>query len=682
MNFLQSIHIDGVILSTYAALNIEIAYENKSSLPIRIVYPFSLPPGAEISGFKIVHDGHILRSKAVPIRLAESTMPSSREIVLLKTGENAYTLITQGFSPAREVKIVLEVFCPLAIKKGRARLTLPLGGGQASGDCGLPAPRADINLCISDNLRLDMSSPSHPELNFQNTGELHLRLIADRDFVLDIAAGSCGNMAYTGGNILGKCGIFFLTAPHFKTPKTSSPVIFIPILAGCSLTQSAQAKNTVYLAAGVLGDDADFAVLSDDENNIFHSIKYAGENHVQRTALAEFLKAMPSGSCSIYTQLLKYIAYRKNHKAGGIVVTNKDLSPAAAELLTSAPESSGLFFITFGDKSDFPYLNKLSKTCGIGTAHIYPGENMMASVRRIINAQAEKLHNIKISTDEPGFTLMPQFIPLADSGETLCFAAAYGEHTPEAFRFSCEEGSIILTLDKIENYDSFRFAEIFYACRAAEEAEKMMETASFDSIKKLKEKLEQTGVRYNCLNTETILLLEDPSGASLPVALSSPIYSRSPFTNEGTGIFSERSEGSISRKRRLLHDCFYYLLRHIHSDGSVSTFGEHIPKIRAKETLFAAAALSCLVKSDERFVSVFTSALAYLDTYIFETPVLSGAHDALKSQNCEAALHLLKSTLPDLNTLKKNALTSQSVSDTAAILLRILKPGGNYEGIL
>lgn len=684
LELLQILQINGAVLNTYAVLSMTLAFKNDSPFPVRGLYTFSLPQDAEIAGMKIVHDGHVLCSRAVPIREAESKEEDGREILLKQTGENTYTLLTQGFAPAREYTIVLDFFCPLCIRQTHSRLTLPIGGCKQNEQYDqADLLYADIHLDILGGTCRQIYSPSHPEQEFLSEDEIQLHLPADRDVVLDFTQNSQKNIAYAGGNLLGKTGLFFLNMPSFGTPKKLPPTLFLMDLTACSSVQCAQAKNIVYLASRTLGEGADFAVMATGEETLFRSFETVTDSSSQSLAIAEFLKKLQGGHGDLEELLCRFDAYQKNHDVQGIFVTSKDLSATAEERLLQLLEKTDLHFLTFGDKSDFPRLDEIAKTCGACITHVYPHENMMASVRQFIQDMKErKLHHLHIKPIDTPCALLPEYLSITTAGENLCFSAVFGDTVPQAFSLSCDEGDTILHLDAVEEYDSFRFADIFYARQAAKQAETLMETASPASWQKLKQKLEQIGVRYNCLNTETVLRLEDPDGISHALSVSSAIYGRSPFTKTGMGIFGEKRFGTKSEERQLLHTGLRYLRNHLHSDGSISSCGETDYNRRAEETLFAAVVFGILLAGEEQLLPVFTAASNFLQRAVFQQPSFQRAKTALENKEYKLALNLLQTGLRDLQTLQKEAAENPSVLTVSSLLLRILNPGGTYEGIL
>lgn len=680
MELIKSIQVDGFLFSRYAVISMTLTFQNQTPFPARCLYRFRLPERAEISSLKIVSDAHVFCAKTISIQQAEKLRIDGSQILLQRTGEQTYSLLTQGFSPKNTFQIILDFFSPLTKCGDHHQLTLPLGGGKDNEQSDFPAPPA--NICLSmlgGNYRI-LRSPSHPELIRDSTDTIEFSLPADRDFVLDFIQEQKENIAYIGGNLLEKTGLFFFTLPNIGNPQTSHPILFLLDLSALGDVLCAQAKNIVYLTARALGENADFAVMATGENIVFRSFETIHDGGGQALDFAVFLKNQQGGHGNSQELLQRFHAYQKQFDVQGIYITAKDLPEGTLRDIPDSITDSALHFLTFGDKADFPNLTCWAAHHGAYITHLYPQDNMMTSIRQFVQSlKKPKLHKLHIEPLDRQITLFPSAIPVAEAGQTICCAASFTGAHPMTFAVRCTEGETILHLHTVENYDSFRFAEIFYAHQAAKQIEALMQNASPSSWKKLKQKLAHIGIHYNCLNTETALALETPDGIPHALSVSSAVYRRMPVIKTGIGIFGERRMVPANEDRLLLHNGIHYLLACTHGDGSISSFGQTNPQIRAEETLLSAVVLSVLLPDKKQLFPVFKAALEFLQTHPLAIPIYIQAKKALETQNSQKAISLLQTTLPDRNTLLKDTEKNPSVYTVASLLLRIQKPGGYYE---
>lgn len=559
MNILKDIKIRGDVFSEYAFLSYTLSFESSESVSAK--YTFSLPKGSLISSVKLFFNGRITETKIASASHTAMLMQNEVALATLRRVKDNEYIFTIDNIDKNGIILMLSVYAPLS----ENRLSIPLSKkGSGTGEA---THTADIQLNALN--AESISSPTH-EITISEKNQVSTGVIsAGKDFSLALTYGKKESSGIVQKTISGGEAL-------------------IKIYPEASLSFD---KKLLFIYDGISSKTS--SVMARDF--IFHSAKNCGMPFAV-SGEADGFKPPTDEALSALLESLSHI----ETKATTICDVPDD---TIALLLTEEPEKykdysiENLYTVTFGASAMAGY-------------HIYPGENVALRAENIIKDILFKLKLERYSITSP------QDATIVGISDGITVYLKYSGAFPEGLILSNGEKAEKYPLKNIKVYDSF--APIGLVCAKIKQKllYQKLYACSPDQISSIRKELEEIGLKFSSLNSETALIATlDKKVAPIRVIIPNDADQ---FTESTISMFRETTRLA---DREFLSRSIDYIIKHIRGDGAICTDGETSYFIRQKLSKICLAALILADKNDytkktEEFLSFSFSGKAQAREYL------------------------------------------------------------------
>lgn len=613
---LKNIVIKGEVYYEYAYLTYDMCFVNDNPHGVMAEYVFSLPQGAVISDMKIRRaDKSIVNTTVVSASHAARMWGATFSGALLSRIDRSTYMLRIGESQVGESHIRLRLYVRMESSDTEKTLTLPLARESCGG--GKCDRYANISLVLHGDFKnvMKCTSSTH-EFNAEtmevetviSTGEIK----ADRDFSIRISGAENKNSAIvmynqTGGNML--CRLYPDEEFLLKAKGEYKKILLVYDSASMQMRGISGAAKELLIALAKNFDGKFMMILSDgvltkdfDENtdgNIFALTKRLSESTEEAGSLLDALRCAK-----------KYVA----EDTLPILICGAD-----ANLQTDRQKEefagSGFCAVTLGAMAAGEELNEFINSCGGVREHIFGNDTISDRaeeiLRKFVGCRAAKTEvyangeRAAIINGESG----------SDRGITV-FADFSGEAIPKRFLIRCQDVEQEVLIDNISVYQSFAPIQLAYAEFVSKCIEKRLELCDAGSVQALRSKLEETGIRYSYINSETAFVAMTDGNISTVIRTVVPdsgIKSYEVFD----GRLSAFGEIDTDMNRKELLDlCKDIIIRSMRADGAICAGGEVNHTLRRQQTLVAVLALVAS-KARGGAEAVILSARKYLGDFAY-----------------------------------------------------------------
>ncbi len=215
----------------------------------------------------------------------------------------------------------------------------------------------------------------------------------------------------------------------------------------------------------------------------------------------------------------------------------------------------------------------------------------------------------------------------------------HGELPPSQFEIEYQGERIKIHLERAEIYKSFApiklvCAEVFYQklCRR-------LELCTPAEVQGIKAEMEQIGVKYSALNTETALAAVVESGipSAVRVVICEPSSENNmPNINDNV-VKEDNAVISLCAAKAAFDMCIDIIIKSMHANGGIFAYGELNPAEQKKQTLVCVLALSASGLL-EKYGDFAEKAIAFLDGYSY--------NGLCFTDSCDKARHMLSGIFP------------------------------------
>ncbi len=251
-----------------------------------------------------------------------------------------------------------------------------------------------------------------------------------------------------------------------------------------------------------------------------------------------------------------------------------------------------------------------------GEHHIFARDNIQKRAEEIIDSLSV-MKNIEVSA--PGADA--ELVTITDNSVTIF--VSYRGNRPK----SVIVGSEIIYLTNIPVYRSFAPLQLVCGNLYTKREEMRLLWAQPDEIPEIRKRLEQIGVKFSVLNSESALFatLSPAKVASIRVMMPPQIKKAYSAFDERCSMFEE-----VERidKKELAEAALDIILRSMRADGAICADGEINNEIRKKQTLICLLALIYAGFDDKAYIKYaqnFLGDYRFSEIYFTKEPVLAKA---------------------------------------------------------
>ncbi len=554
MQLLKTMDISGYLYPAYGKLTLEYTFQNTADTPCAPRYFFPVPKDAIIGGLQLLTKNKtLIRGKFSPIT---SPLETTGDYRLFQVNPCVYCLSFEELLPNETCTVLLEVLVRL----------FPMGDS-----CRFVFPHYH-NVPTSVNLTLHGMIPQGDIDFFDiNTHSLSVNLSGTKDFVLDCNLTEQTSTAILEESFGGGLGFYRLYTKQSNTK--ANPITLLLDWAGItSATQINQIKELAFRIFSALPPNVPVNIPALLKKNIYSTEKTCQE-------IFEKLQNLSNS-----------YAEDTDNNANTILITGN-----ASSL------SSPCHLLTVGEHTPL--------VSGLNTIHFYSkdiNEETIKTVLPTLLAMGQAPEVI------PEGSNVKEFYPLltpAGNGYTD-FVLSYTGQAPRSFTLQ-KDGDCLeaITLEHLSPMPHFPDAQKLYAMGKAKHLSALLQKVSPTSLRKMKQQLTETCLRYQIMGSEMVLTLD--TGLNNLVHL--PFYCfdalpHKPLPNIQKTIFGE-SQRKISDKEKLKEYCLTILYQSIRENGGIFSYRTLTPQNQGEET--ALAALALFQQNDARLV--LTDAYGFLE---------------------------------------------------------------------
>lgn len=624
MKLLKKTVINGEIYEEYAFLSYEFVFENKGDNTIIADFAFEIPKGASISGMRIgTSDGRLINTTVTAVSLLAQTF-DGRCLLSLKE------------QPQSKERVFIDVYTSLPGINDEQSLIIPISGS------------AQISLVI--NSRAEAFSPTHTIC--EATGGLRkITAEADRDFCLKLLNAPRVNSALAvrhdfGGELLCK----FYPSPSFYKACTEKikKLLFIYDATG-SLRGGAVGASREAVLAMAESFGKEYVLIAAKDAPTF---EIRGEFEPLADKLIEVLAAEPKfgGSLSECFELAS--KYADAETLPVLICGDRLLEGEyAARAAVRCFKDRGLCVLTFGSGKASAYIESAAKQCGGSCESVFGMDNVKKCAADILKSfilRTTSAISVKCNTAKTAVVGNP----LSVYDGVSVYASYETETEPRSFVLQNGDCREEFVLDKIPVFASFAPIKLALAAALAEAAQQKAELCDSDEIIELKKYIEDIGVRYSLLNSETALIAESETGGkAIRVSIENKRNDFDTFAGRES-MFKETALSDEKEKLKRIALCKALIIKSVRADGAICANGELVRDIRMRQTLICMLALVAARSLDE-YKGIINAAKNYIGEFSFDgisfTTDAKMAASMLKSINfgkgCDTPTDILSAAL-------------------------------------
>ncbi len=587
MNILTNILIKGDVFLEYAFFSFEFLFRNETNTPALAEYRFALPQGSVISGLKIVtKDGGVIRASVISRSHAENLYEAGGNAILRRLDDEIYSL-GLDIEANETVKVIVGVYSPLAICGEEECLAIPLAIALGRGKS---ENRAEIEIDVHGAALV--TCPSHPAVITQNTSGFYVatgKIVADRDFCLNIRREHKNTAVVTRDGVKYQMLCKVYPEPQLTCQKERKYKRLMLIYDGETLTGGAAAAAKELVCALCDEFDGEYAVIMGEGE--FRSIT-AGFCRLKEDYLITRISGFgQQGEILSKEQLRKSIDAETLpiFICGGELLQN----PFGSEF-----EKSGMCAVTLGGTSFCKKAKEISMRCGGRHRHIFGRDDIKECARQIISdfsKEAEEVNAVIKGGDA--------LVTVGDSNSgILIYAEGAGEPQINDIQIIYGENRHRVVLDKVEVYRSFAPIGLVCANYIYKKLEERLSVCSPEDIYKIRRQMEDIGVRFSALNSETALAAE--YNGAVPRAMRVIIDDKACRSFEAfegrNSAFRERDVAvSQAEEKRKIVLYAESIARSLRANGAICAAGEINKEAIRYQTLICCLALVAAGFADE-----------------------------------------------------------------------------------
>ncbi len=616
---LKNIAVKGELYCEYAYLTYDMCFVNDNPHGVLAEYVFSLPQGAVISDMKIRRaDNSTVNTTVVSVSHAERMWDASFAGAALSRIDNTTYMLRFGDAQTGESHIRLRLYVGMESSGTEKTLTLPLAReSRGSEKC---ERYANILLVLHGDFKEVMKyfSPTH-EINVEvmernaviSTGDIR----ADRDFSIRISGEENKNSAIvvynqTGGNML--CRLYPTEEFCAKICQKYNKILLVYESSGSLLYGASSAGRELLLALAKNFDGKFMAISSGNspemltsgfcentEENIFILTRRLSESASEAGSLSALLRCAK-----------KYIT----EDTLPVLICGASVDLQTDELKEEL-SGSGFCAVTLGATVAGEELNEFINSCGGVREHIFGNDNIAEKAEEILR----KFVGCRAAKTEVYANGERAAIINGESGSgrgITVFADFSGEAIPRRFLIKCQDIEQEVLIDNISVYQSFAPIQLAYAEFVSKCIEKRLELCDANEVQALRSKLEETGIKYSYINSETAFVAMADGNISTVIRTIVPDSGIKAYEVFGGRPSAFGEIDTDMKPRELLTLCTDIIIRSVRADGAICAGGEVNQILRRQQTLVAVLALVAS-KAQDGAEAVILSARKYLGDFAY-----------------------------------------------------------------
>lgn len=618
---LKNIAVRGEVYCEYAYLSYDMSFENTLPKGTLAEYIFSLPQNAVISELKIIYNNkRIINTTVVSVSHATRMWEISASGAVLNRIDKTTYMLRFGAIDKGECHIRLRVYVPIPKRNDEKVLTIPLARESYGGErC---TRFARISLVLHGDFKdgLKYSSPTHKleedrmGRNIEvSTGEI----AADRDFSLriigiDNKSSAVVTRGKTGGSIL--CRLYPDKELFEQDKKDYKQLLLIYDGTG-SLMYGASRAGRELLLAIVKSFGGRFMVITAAEKPKMLTDGFCECNDENISRLTKEL----SGELCAGGSLSGTVEYAKNYITEETLPILISGTKFSGGLPSSGPTDTmadiGFCAVTLGAMAESAELDEFVKSCGGIREHIFGNDGISERASEILQRfRGVQSRRIEAYADGERAVVLNDG-DYADGGVTV-FAQFSGDTVPKGFSLRCSGTEQTFVLENVLLYQSFAPVQLAYAGYISSQLQKRLEICSPCEIQKLRMELEEIGIKYSYINSETALVavFEGTKTEAIRTIVSDSGCRAYEVFEGRASAFSEVDEDM--RRGEIVALCTDIIIRSMRSDGAICAVGEANPDIRKQQTLVCLLALVAAGVGEE-YYEFMTIAKKYLGDYSY-----------------------------------------------------------------
>ncbi len=544
MNILKDIKIKGDIFLEYAFLSYTLFFE--SSLDTKADYSFVLPKGSLVSSLRLFYNNKIIETKITSASHTAMALSSEDAFLTLRKVKNDEYILSIDNVDQKGLTLMLSIYAPLC----ENRLSVPLAKrGNGSGIASHTA-EIELNTLSADNV----SSPTH-EITLSNKKITTGKITASKDFALILDNAQKISSGILQRNISGGEALLKIY-PDVSLSFNKKLLLVYDRDNVSSKTTSVMARDFIYASA---------------------------KNYNGPFAVAVSNELLTDGFVNATDDVLSGLLNSLSNITSGSYPCPDITDDTAIILLTENPDAfptenfKNLYTVTFGSASSSGY-------------HIYPNENIELRAENIIKdiMFCEKFKSCSIEASDGETSLIDYSL---ENGITVYIK--YTGTFPEKLFILKDGQKEEFSVQNIKAYDSFSPIRLVCAEVKQRLLYKKLMFCSPDEVSSVRKELEDIGLRYSALNSETALIASLDK-ATAPVRVIIP-GDADAFTESAVSMFREHTSAP---DEAFIFISIEYILKNIRGDGAICTDGEINQEIRKKLSKICLAALTIADKTD------------------------------------------------------------------------------------
>ena len=533
MSVQTDIKVKGEVYTDYAFLSYELYFRNTDGKSVSAEYSFSLPEGAVISAVKIVDEsGRITNMSVIPTSHASALYESAETIILRKIDKIRYT-INIGKVTDKGFSITFKLYVPLW-----GGLTLPMSANDGTGE---------IELFL--HKIYDFSSPTHPLKNSKTGNGITVstgKIATDRDFRINIIGDKTVNSAIVVENAVGGEMLCRLNMPLPARKYERLLLVYDKSLTGGALNA---AREFICCAAKTFKGE----VVVAEKNDTF--------SFVARIA--------DSGNDSI-SELICAVS---NPTGDRIDISEFGEETLKIMLCRRKGEEAGFRTVTFGG---------IAREAS-GDEHIYGRDDISRRAEEIIRSFSIPKTDVNILADNAE-------ILSVDENGCMAYIKYIGD-MPSCFKVSRGEEIQNVIIDKKETYKSFAPIGLVWADLLCEKYNRMLNFCEPWEIPHIRSKIEEIGIRYSVLNSETALAAVMGKGKPCPVRMHVINNEADVFADRISMFKEDDAVYTRAESAYIISVCREIVYMNIRSCGGIYTSGELDTTMQKYQSLVCCLAL-------------------------------------------------------------------------------------------
>ena len=560
MNILKNIKINGEVFLEYAFLSYVISFKSQNE-DVSPEYIFSLPEDAQISSFKIYLNGKMINSKVISAAHASMLLSGNDAYAVLKKVNKFEYILTLGCLSDGKCDVLLTVYVPV----NKNRMVLPLTKGVYGGR--ISQHTVSVRLNVIDGNNAEISSPTHDVfINNKSDGSTEVSaesIAANRDFCLDIKGREKRNSAIlvenaNGGEML--CRVCLRELNYVKPKKL---LLIYDSECNFSKGESQLARSFIYYAAKSFGGY--FAVMS---ANRFLTDGFVEGND-------ENIDKLLINLSNIDTYVDSTANFLKNDDVFAVCVTNSE----------NIKRKNGMYYVSVGN------IRTLSDE------HIYPNDNISERANDVIKYFIKQIavKNIRAVANSAETSV----ISVSEGGSVTVYVRYVGI-CPKTIELILGENRMTENLSDISIYKSYSPLGLVYADKEVKSLENKLLLCPIDDVPSIREKIEQMGVKYSSLNSETALAVRMGANNAVIKTVIPSSADRSFETDCNVSSIFRESQ-TILPSSLFIKKCISLITQSLRADGSICVDGEVDYSMKIKQTEICVMALiAAEVKIDNK----------------------------------------------------------------------------------